>query len=586
MKNDFLDPHQVSQEWLTQLESALASASADRLAALFNPDCHWRDLLAFDWEIITHSGASNVSLALAKAAALHAPKNFQINMQRQPAQWVKRAGLETIEAFFNFDTQVGPCEGILRLSAQEGQAELKAWTLMTSLLEIAGHEEKHKRKVADDSAKGRSFLGANWLEKREKEARFEDEQPTVLVIGAGQAGLSIAARLRQLDISCLVVDRNARVGDNWRHRYRSLVLHNQRYVNHLPYMPFPEVWPEFLPKDMVAGWFEYYAQAMELNVWCHTEFITASYDEASAQWQAQLVHDGAPRRLTPRHIIMATGVSAIPDRSPVDGLQDFKGVVMHSADYSSASPWVGKNVVVMGTGTSGHDVAQDLCENGAHVTMVQRSPTMVQNVSPTAQLPYVIYGKEVSVEDCDLIAVGTPMALYRAANRHYLEMAKELDKHTHEGLTEAGFRLNKGEDGNNWQTMYLTRGGGYYFNVGCSDLIAQKKIQLVQASDIEHFEAAGVRLKSGAFLPADLVVTAKGYLGQSQMVEKLLGREMAERVGPIWGIDARTQELRNMWNATPQPGLWFHAGSFAQCRILSKYLALQIQAAELGLRTQ
>ena len=584
MKNDFLDPHKVSQAWLSQLESALASASADTLAALFNPDCHWRDLLAFDWEIITHSGAANVSLALAKAAALHAPNNFQVNTQRQPAQWVKRAGQETIEAFFSFDTQVGPCEGILRLSAQEGQEELKGWTLMTSLLEIAGHEEMYKRKLADDSAKGRSFLGANWLEKREKEARFEDEQPTVLVIGAGQAGLSIAARLRQLDISCLVVDRNARVGDNWRHRYRSLVLHNQRYVNHLPYMPFPEVWPEFLPKDMVAGWFEYYAQAMEINVWNHTEFITASYDEASAQWQAQLVHDGVERQLRPRHIIMATGVSAIPDRSPVDGLQDFKGVVMHSADYSSAAPWVGKNVVVMGTGTSGHDVAQDLCENGAHVTMVQRSPTMVQNVSPTAQLPYVIYGKEVSVEDCDLIAVGTPMALYRAANRHYLELAKELDKHTHEGLTEAGFRLNKGEDGNNWQTMYLTRGGGYYFNVGCSELIAQKRIQLVQASDIEHFEDAGVRLKSGALLPADLVVTAKGYLGQSQMVDKLFGQEMAERVGPIWGIDARTQELRNMWNATPQPGLWFHAGSFAQCRILSKYLALQIQAAELGLR--
>jgi putative flavoprotein involved in K+ transport len=70
------------------------------------------------------------------------------------------------------------------------------------------------------------------------------------------------------------------------------------------------------------------------------------------------------------------------------------------------------------------------------------------------------------------------------------------------------------------------------------------------------------------------------------MVDKLFGQEMAERVGPIWGIDARTQELRNMWNATPQPGLWFHAGSFAQCRILSKYLALQIQAAELGLRKQ
>jgi cation diffusion facilitator CzcD-associated flavoprotein CzcO len=586
MKHDFLDPHKVAQEWLTQFESALAGPSPEAMGALFDPDCHWRDLLALDWEIITHSGVPAVSQALLAAAPLQSPKNFRAHLRRQPAQWVQRAGREVIEAFIEFETSVGPCEGILRLSAQEGSSKLKAWTLMTCLVEVAGHEEKYKRKTDPESKPGRTFLGANWLEKREKEARFEDAQPSVLVIGAGQAGLSIAARLRQLDISCLVVDRNPRVGDNWRHRYHALVLHNQRTVNHLPYMPFPEVWPEYLPKDMVAGWFEYYAQAMELNVWCNTEFVTARFDPSSAQWQADLVCDGAPRRLTPRHIIMATGVSAIPDRSPVEGLQDFEGVVMHSADYSSALPWVGKNVVVLGTGTSGHDVAQDLCEHGAHVTMVQRSPTMVQNVAPTAQLPYVLYGQEMALEDCDLISVGTPMALYRAANRHYLDMALDLDKDTLDGLSRAGFRLNKGEDGNNWQMMYLTRGGGYYFNVGCSELIIQKRIKLLQADDIERYEATGVRLKSGALLPAELVVTAKGYLGQSQMVEKLFGPEMAERVGPIWGVDERTQELRNMWNPTPQPGLWFHAGSFAQCRILSKYLALQIQASELGLRRQ
>lgn len=586
MKHDFLDPHKVAQNWLEQLESALATSSTEELGALFNPDCHWRDVLALDWEIITYSGVPAVSQALLKKASLHAPKNFRVSQRRQPAQWVQRAGCDTIEAFFEFQTRVGPCEGILRLSVQEGSSTLKAWTLMTSLVEIAGHEERYKRKADPDSRTGRTFLGANWLEKREKEAQFDDAQPAVLVIGAGQAGLSIAARLRQLDIPCLVVERNQRVGDNWRHRYHALVLHNQRSVNHLPYMPFPEVWPEYLPKDMVAGWFEYYVQAMEINVWCNTEFVTASYDAPSARWQADVVRDGVARRLTPRHIIMATGVSAIPDRSPVAGLQDFKGVVMHSADYSSALPWVGKNVVVLGTGTSGHDVAQDLCEHGAHVTMVQRSPTMVQNVAPTAQLPYLLYGQGLALEDCDLISVGTPMALYRAANRAYLDMALELDKDTLEGLSRAGFRLNKGEDGNNWQMMYLTRGGGYYFNVGCSELISQRRIQLLQADDIERYEAQGLRLKSGALLQADLVVTAKGYLGQSQMVEKLLGPEMARRVGPIWGVDERTQELRNMWNATPQPGLWFHAGSFAQCRILSKYLALQIQASELGLRRQ
>jgi putative flavoprotein involved in K+ transport len=267
----------------------------------------------------------------------------------------------------------------------------------------------------------------------------------------------------------------------------------------------------------------------------------------------------------------------------VEGLHDFKGVVMHSADYQSAAPWVGKKVVVLGTGTSGHDVAQDLCEHGAHVTMVQRSPTMVQNVEPTAQLPYVLYGQGIDLPDCDLITVGTPMALYRASNRINLKLALDLDKETLDGLSAAGFRLNKGEDGNNWQMMYLTRGGGYYFNVGCSELISQKRIALLNAQDIAHYEAGGLRLQSGALLEADLVVTAKGYLGQSAMVEKLFSKDLAQKVGPVWGVDKDTQELCNMWNPTPQKGLWFHAGSFAQCRIYSKYLALHIQACELGL---
>jgi len=114
-------------------------------------------------------------------------------------------------------------------------------------------------------------------------------------------------------------------------------------------------------------------------------------------------------------------------------------------------------------------------------------------------------------------------------------------------------------------------------------LISQKRIALLNAQDIAHYEAGGLRLQSGALLEADLVVTAKGYLGQSAMVEKLFSKDLAQKVGPVWGVDKDTQELCNMWNPTPQKGLWFHAGSFAQCRIYSKYLALHIQACELGL---
>ena len=94
----------------------------------------------------------------------------------------------------------------------------------------------------------------------------------MLVVGGGHAGLSIAARLKQLGIDALIVDREARVGDNWRTRYHALTLHNQVQVNHLPYMPFPANWPSYIPKDKLAGWFEAYAETMELDFWTGTEF--------------------------------------------------------------------------------------------------------------------------------------------------------------------------------------------------------------------------------------------------------------------------------------------------------------------------
>src|SRR5207253_1823177 len=136
-----------------------------------------------------------------------------------------------------------------------------------------------------------------------------------------------------------------------------------------------------------------------------------------------------------------------------------------------------------------------------------------------------------------------------------------------------------------WQFKYLTRGGGYYFNVGCSDLVVKGEIGLVQFSDIAAFVAEGARMRTGETLAADLIVLATGYKGQEHLVRKLFGNDVADRVGPIWGF-GDGQELRNMFTRTAQPGLWFIAGSFAQCRIYSKYLGLQIKACELGLLPQ
>ncbi len=88
-----------------------------------------------------------------------------------------------------------------------------------------------------------------------------------MIIGGGQGGIALGARLRQLGVPTIIVEKNARPGDSWRNRYRTLVLHDPVWYDHLPYIPFPEHWPVFTPKDKMGDWLEMYAKVMELNYW-------------------------------------------------------------------------------------------------------------------------------------------------------------------------------------------------------------------------------------------------------------------------------------------------------------------------------
>jgi thioredoxin reductase len=570
--------------WLSQFEGALAAPGRARLKALFHAESYWRDVLALTWHLKSVSGSDAILRELAMHAGRVRPTGFKIDRHRTAPRNVTRAGTDAIEAIFSFETSEGRGSGVLRLtpSAHDGKA-FKAWTLLTSLDEIKGHEERLGRLRPQSKAYSRDFRGPNWLDLRKAAAEYADRDPSVLVVGGGQAGLSIAARLTQLDVDTLIADREARIGDNWRKRYHALVLHNQVHVNHLPYMPFPPNWPTYIPKDKLAAWFEAYVESMELNYWTATEFEGGSYDEKAKRWSVLLRRaDGTGREMHPRHIVMATGASGIPSIPDIPSLRDFHGEVLHSSRYDDGEAWKGKNVLVIGSGNSGHDIAQDLHSAGAKVTLVQRGSTMIVNVEPSAQLQYALYDEGPSLEDCDLITMSMPLSLVRKSHIGLTETAREIDKELLDGLEHRGFKLDFGEDGTGWQFKYLTRGGGYYFNVGCSDLIVKGEIGLAQFSDIATFVPAGALMRSGETLPAELIVLATGYKGQEYLVGKLFGEDVADRVGPIWGF-GKGQELRNMFTRTAQPGLWFIAGSFAQCRIYSKYLALQIKASEIGL---
>ena len=572
----------AAQDWLARFEQALTAPDDGVLAHLFVADGYWRDLLALTWRIQTTAGATAIARGLRTTANRAQPASFWLDPDRTAPRRVTRAGTEAIEAIFRFDTAEGRGSGVVRL-VRDADGQLKAWTLLTALDEIKGHEERLGASRPSGAAYARDFRGPNWLDARTAAAAYTERDPAVLVVGAGQAGLSAAARLGQMQVDTLIVDRGARIGDNWRHRYHALVLHNRAHVNHLPYMPFPPTWPAYIPKDKLAGWFEAYADSMELNCWTGTEFTGGTYDEAKQRWSVALRRaDGTTRELQPRHVVMATGASGIPNRPDIPSLTNFTGTVLHASQFRDGDAWRGKRAIVIGSGTSGHDIAQDLHASGAKVTLVQRSSTMVVNVEPSAQLPYALYDEGPPLEDCDLITTSIPLPLARKSHVMLTEQAKTLDQDLLDGLARVGFRLDFGDDGTGWQFKYLTRGGGYYFNVGCSELIINGEVRLVQFADISGFVTDGARMRDGETIAADLIVLATGYKGQDVLVRQLFGDDVAARLGPIWGFGEEL-ELRNMFMRTAQPGLWFIAGSFAQCRIYSKYLGLQIKASELGM---
>lgn len=571
-------PRTAAAEWLAAFEACLRRADADAAAALFVADGHWRDILAFTWQLRTVAGAPAITALLRDTLAGTRPRRFTLLPGGTPPRHVVRAGIPTLEALFAFETASGAAQGVLRL-VRDRDGTPRAWTLSTTLETL--HADEPAAQPSDADAFAREFGGENWLDHRSRARAYEHHDPTVLVVGAGQAGLSIAARLGQHGIDTLVVDRAARTGDNWRKRYHALTLHNEVHVNHLPYLPFPSTWPVFIPKDKLANWFEAYAESLELNVWTGCALQGGEYDAAARQWSVVVRRaDGTERVVRPRHLVFATGVSSIPRRPALPGLESFAGTVMHSGEYTHGAAWRGRHALVLGTGNSGHDVAQDLHASGATVSLIQRSPTYVVSLRE-AQSVYAVYKEGLPLDECDLLATSMPYPVLRLAYQLSTAASRVVDDALLVGLAARGFQLDFGEDDTGFQMKYLRRGGGYYFNVGCSDLIVTGEIGLLQYADIERFVPAGAQLRDGRLAAADLLVLATGYLNQQDVVRHHLGDGIAERIGSVWGFDGEG-ELRNMWRRTAQEGLWFTAGSLAQCRIWSKYLALQIRATEDG----
>lgn len=572
-----------AEDWLAAFEAALLSRDAARIGTLFHRDCHWRDILAFTWHLTPLEGRDTVAQRLATEQEHTGAHGFHVPPGRKPPRFVKRLGIESVEAIFEFNTVQGDGAGIIRLSpVSDADTEMKAWLLSTTLEALDGHAEKVGAGRPTGAAYSRNFGGDNWADMRRKAVSYADHDPTVLVIGGAQSGLSIAARLNQLGVDTLVVEKWPRIGDSWRKRYHSLALHNSIHLNHLPYMEFPPTWPTYIPKDMLGNWFEFYADVMAINCWTGTEFVGGTWDETEACWTVQLKRpDGTERVMRPRHLVFANGVSSYPMVPDLPGLEDFEGEVLHSEGFDSGAAWRGKNALILGTGSSANDIALDLHSHGVNTTLIQRGSTTVVSIDPSARLNEAIWDEGGPLEDCDLIVSSATPPLILQAYKAVTKRMLKLDEEMIAGLKGIGFKHDVGEDETGHQMKYFRRGGGYNLDAGSSALMIKGEIGLLQHERIERFTAKGALLKDGSLASADLIILATGYYPQVELVRRALGEDMVARIGPVWGIGA-DGELSNMYKRTPQQGLWFIAGGLAQCRIYSKYLALQIKAMELG----
>lgn len=586
-------PTESTSDWLSRFGAALERGDADAATAMFAEESYWRDLVSFTWNIKTLEGPAEIADMLRAQLDHVQPTGFALVGEANEADGV-------IDGWFDFETAVARGRGHVRLRGAE------CWTLLTTMVELKGHEEPRRtarpRGVEHGAFKGRE----TWLERKQaaESSLGYDVQPYCVIVGGGQGGIALGARLRQLDVPTIIVEKNPRPGDSWRRRYKSLCLHDPVWYDHLPYIKFPENWPVFSPKDKIADWLEAYTKVMELTYWGSSAVTKAQYDENSGEWTVDVVrrHDDGTQEqvvLKPRQLVMATGMSGVPNVPEIPGADTFQGEIHHSSAHTDSAAYAGRKCIVLGSNNSAHDICAALWENGADVTMIQRSSTHIARSDTLMELALGdLYseralGNGVTTELADLIFASIPYRILPTFQLPVYEEMARIDADFYQRLEKAGFLLDWGDDGTGLFMKYLRRGSGYYIDVGASELVANGDIKLCSGVEIAQIRERSVVLTDGSELEADLIVLATGYGSMNGWAAQLISQEVADKVGKVWGLGSGTKkdpgpwegEERNMWKPTQQEGLWFHGGNLHQSRHYSQFLSLQIKARMEGIPT-
>ncbi|KAG1724581.1 FAD/NAD(P)-binding domain-containing protein [Suillus paluster] len=591
------DLHAISADWLKSLENASSTGDVKSFVSHFLSDGWFRDLLCFSWDFRTLSGSEKICGFLSEMVdgrsrleysglcdfklddhTANAPSPFKLPGSQ---------GIEGVQGAFTFSITNPAALGraFFRLT-QDNDGNWKALTLFTNMQDLVGYEESSTDRHG--LYEGRQIT---WEEEIEAKFRAIEADPTVLIVGGGQAGLTCAARLGRLGIRALVIEKNTRVGDSWRQRYPNLTMHTPAYQSSMLYNPYPTNFPKYIPKGKIANFLDSYAVNQELCIWLSS--IVAStpvYDSSSARWTVGVQRGDRKVILNPKHLVLATGYGQ-PRIPTWNGMHDFRGALYHSDFHTDAEQFRGERVVVVGACNAGGDICQDFIAHGAaEVTIVQRSATCVVSSSAAEETNYKLpFSDNNPIEELDFRNNSLPLSfLLQLKKSGGTQHVKMFDKELHEGLRKAGFNLTWESSPGSGEVglegfIYSRFASGTMLDIGCGKLIIEGKVKVKQGQDISHLDKDGITFKDGSKLSADVIVLATGNEPIMKGTRALLGDKITEQLPPeVWGLDSEG-ELNQTYRPSGHQGLWFAIGPFETSRFFSKHLGLQILARELGI---
>ncbi|KAL0261575.1 hypothetical protein SLS55_003005 [Diplodia seriata] len=349
--------------------------------------------------------------------------------------------------------------------ANGGRAEWKIWIMSTWLesLDVQSEDETLL------SMPGRQF---NNLE------RFDTD---VFIIGAGNAAIALAARLKALGVESVMAERNANVGDNWALRYDCMRFHLPTAFCELPYMCYDKhlQYPHLLTRDDLADQVRRYVAAFNLNVITSTQIKSTLYDQSSQRWTITFQTPAGQRTAVSKHLVQATGIgSQKPYLPPIADRHLYKGISLHSAQYKSAAKLKEqgvKTVLIIGSANTAFDVLEDCHAAGLTATLVARSPTYLIPLSYiTSPLSLGAYDSLSSVAAADALFLTLPSFTDAHLSHALFASFAAQEPHRYAAVAAAGFPIVDSRDKKGVLMHHLLeRAGGHYVDVGGTRLIAE-----------------------------------------------------------------------------------------------------------------